>query len=387
MTETADAAVVGAGILGAFVALALQERGARTILVERGRPADGTTSNSFAWVNATAKTEHEAYHRLNAAGVQAWHEMAAEFGDRAVGVHGAGSIQWGDPRVAGSLEGHRRRLAALRAYAYPVLELSRRDLRALEPDLHFGDGVEGQFAPADRWVDAPRATRFVVDRFRAIGGTVREDTAVTGFSGSGGTIDGLETTQNRISAGAVVIAAGIDAAPLIALAADVEPGAVPLGASPGLIVETPPQNDRAIVRHVVYPADANGLHVRPTAAGGLSLGADDVDAEVGFGAESSRLEAGIDVLLQRMQKLAPGFAVEELRPGTTARVGVRPMPADELSIVGALPGADGVFVLVTHSGVTLAPALGPLLADAITGGAVPEPLAPFQPSRFVSLNA
>ena len=140
MTETADAAVVGAGILGAFVALALQERGARTILVERDQIARGTTANSFAWVNATAKTTHEAYHLLNAAGVQAWHDVASEFGDRAVGIHGAGSIQWGDPRVAGSLEGHRRQLAALQAYAYPVLELSRRDLRALEPDLHFGDG-------------------------------------------------------------------------------------------------------------------------------------------------------------------------------------------------------------------------------------------------------
>ena len=60
MTETADAAVVGAGILGAFVALALQERGARTILVERDQIARGTTANSFAWVNATAKSEHEA---------------------------------------------------------------------------------------------------------------------------------------------------------------------------------------------------------------------------------------------------------------------------------------------------------------------------------------
>jgi len=60
------------------------------------------------------------------------------------------------------------------------------------------------------------------------------------------------------------------------------------------------------------------------------------------------------------------------------------MPEDEVSLVGPLPGADGVFVLATHSGVTLAPALGRLLADEIVGGAVPELLGPFRPNRFKS---
>ena len=141
-----DVAVVGAGILGAFTALALQERGAKTILIERGQIALGTTSNSFAWVNATAKTGHEAYHRLNAAGVKAWHDLASEFGDRTVGLYGAGSLHWGDPEIPGSLEGHRNRVAALRAFDYPVFELSRRDLQALEPDIRFGEDAEGLMA-------------------------------------------------------------------------------------------------------------------------------------------------------------------------------------------------------------------------------------------------
>ncbi len=382
-----EVAVVGAGILGAFTALALQERGAKTILIERGQIALGTTSNSFAWVNATAKTGHEAYHRLNAAGVKAWHDLASEFGDRTVGLYGAGSLHWGDPEIPGSLEGHRNRVAALRAFDYPVFELSRRDLQALEPDIRFGEDAEGLMAPVDRWADAPRAARFAVDRFRSLGGEVREQTAVSGFSRTGGRVDGLETSAGHISVGNVVIAAGVDAGPLIALAAGIGPNAVPLSAVPGLIVETPPQADRALVRHVIYPADPNGFHLRPTPSGGLSIGGDDVDAEVGFGEDPDRLEAAIDTLLQRAHLLLPSLAAEELRAGTTARVGARPMPADDMSIVGALPGADGVFVVVTHSGVTLAPALGPLLADAITGGAVPEVLHPFQPSRFASLAA
>ena len=47
---------------------------------------------------------------------------------------------------------------------------------------------------------------------------------------------------------------------------------------------------------------------------------------------------------------------------TGYRVCVRPMPADGQSIVGWLPGVPGVYVAVTHSGVTL----GAHLAGLIT---------------------
>ena len=65
---TYDIAIVGGGIVGCSSAFALMRRGLRVALVERGAIAGGTTSNSFAWVNATSKTADEDYHRLNARG-------------------------------------------------------------------------------------------------------------------------------------------------------------------------------------------------------------------------------------------------------------------------------------------------------------------------------
>src|SRR5215471_18311402 len=66
------------------------------------------------------------------------------------------------------------------------------------------------------------------------------------------------------------------------------------------------------------------------------------------------------------------------------RVCVRPMPADGRSVVGWLPGADGIYVAVTHSGVTLAAHLAELIAAELVSGTGAAELAPYRPSRFTA---
>src|SRR6266540_353 len=60
----------------------------------------------------------------------------------------------------------------------------------------------------------------------------------------------------------------------------------------------------------------------------------------------------------------------------------RSMPTDRLPILGRLPGLDGLYLAVTHSGVTLAPVLGPLVAEEIATGEQGRLLAPFRPGRI-----
>jgi glycine/D-amino acid oxidase-like deaminating enzyme len=64
------------------------------------------------------------------------------------------------------------------------------------------------------------------------------------------------------------------------------------------------------------------------------------------------------------------------------QVCVRPLPPDGQSIVGRLPGIPGLYVAVTHSGVTLAAHLSRLIAAELTTGTPPGPLAPYTPARF-----
>jgi glycine/D-amino acid oxidase-like deaminating enzyme len=58
------------------------------------------------------------------------------------------------------------------------------------------------------------------------------------------------------------------------------------------------------------------------------------------------------------------------------------MPADRLPIVGPLPWLDSLYLAVSHSGVTLAPVLGRLVARELADGAPDGLLAPFRPGRF-----
>ena len=44
------------------------------------------------------------------------------------------------------------------------------------------------------------------------------------------------------------------------------------------------------------------------------------------------------------------------------------MPADGLTLAGAVEGRPGLALAVTHSGVTLGPLLGELLAQELCGG-------------------
>jgi glycine/D-amino acid oxidase-like deaminating enzyme len=60
------------------------------------------------------------------------------------------------------------------------------------------------------------------------------------------------------------------------------------------------------------------------------------------------------------------------------------MPADGYPIAGFDERAAGVYVLVTHSAVTLAPLLGQLAANEIVDGASVELLAPYRLARFGS---
>ena len=60
----------------------------------------------------------------------------------------------------------------------------------------------------------------------------------------------------------------------------------------------------------------------------------------------------------------------------------RPMPSDRLPIVGRLPWLDPLYVAVSHSGVTLAPVLGRLIAAEVATQTTDGLLAPFRPARF-----
>ena len=69
---------------------------------------------------------------------------------------------------------------------------------------------------------------------------------------------------------------------------------------------------------------------------------------------------------------------------TNIKIGTRPVPIDGFPVVGNIEAHKGVFVAVMHSGVTLAPLIGQLLASEMLKSLKSPLLETFRPSRFVN---
>ncbi len=398
--------IVGGGILGTALACELTRRTLRVVLLESHALGSGASGNGFAWINATAKVENEAYHRLNALGLARYDTLAAEWGQEQIGLHGGGALFWAAGADSEGRERLRQRAARLHAWGYPVARLDQAEMQALEPQLRFADQsseeAEGLFAPADRWVETARLIRCLVGQARERGGDIREYCPATGFTRSVvGSISTVETPQGRIATRLLVLAAGITTPALLAQVTG-DPADLtrfPVQRVPGLLVETLPGSALGIAQRVLFPADVGGLHLRPTPGGGLLLGADDTDAalaEPSTPADKEHFQDGEALaerpaypedapaqLLARAAQALPDLPLAALQANATARMCVRPVPGDGLPIAGPLPSVQGVFMAVTHSGVTLGPLLAHLLAEEIVSGRFPPLLASYRPSRFL----
>ena len=388
-----DAIVAGAGIVGAGAAFALARKGSRIALLDAGPVgstpgvAGGTSRASFAWLNATAKTDHEDYHRLNADGVEHYRALAREFGEGRLGLHPTGMIAWADPGDEARRRALRSQVARLREWSYPVTPLDEGGLRALEPHVDFASGAEGFLAWADAWLDVPRAVDLLCEQVRRDRGVVvaGERGRVAGLlRDETGAVRGVEAGGARLAAPMVVAALGPDTDNV--LRTWLRPGEIGnrpfLDRRPGLLVDTPDTGPFRLVRHVLYSGD-NALHLRPGPSGGLRIGSEDADPESEAPDDAA---ARAVALLARARALLPALGgeapIEALARESEVRIGVRPVPVDDRAIVGPVPGVPGLYVIATHSGVTLGPWVGRLAAEEITSGRMPDQLAPFRFDRF-----
>lgn len=369
----AHIAVVGAGIIGAATAHRLCRAGARVTLLDARQPGHGASGTSLAWLNSANKQPRH-YHDLSVRGIQEWHALAAEL-DRPDWYVPTGGIAW-----AGTDDGRAElagRIARLRAWDYPAAELTATELTRLEPDLRLPAGAHAAFFPAEGFLYGGPAVQALVARVRHRGAEVRTGAPVTAVESDGAAVTGLRLAGGgRVTADTYVFCAGAATPGLLAgigVPVPLEPADAPGSAAPCLVAHVATGAD--LLRRVVQSAE---LSMRPLASPGLYLEAGDVNAGVDVHTGPDAVAGHVGELLGRAAAVLPGLAGHGPADG---RICVRPLPADGKPIVGRLPGADGAYVIVTHSGMTLGALLGRLAAAEILG----EPqavLEPYRPGRF-----
>jgi glycine/D-amino acid oxidase-like deaminating enzyme len=378
-----DVIIVGGGIIGVMCAYALVKSGHKTVLIEQGKIAQGTTANSFAWANATSKTTNKPYHDLNAAGVAGYHALMAEFSAEALGLKTGGSLQIADPSDASGYQSLRDQAAALDTFNYSARWIDSAEMRSLEPNLTFHDAAQALFAPDDICVDAPRFTRFMADQILKLGGEIREGCAAqTLLASDDGVVTGLTCDQGDLQADNVLITAGPDTNGVLSTLTGYDGfnSGFPMSRVPGLLLTTPPVAPGLLGR-LVYGTAANEVHILPEFGGGIKIGADDMDGLIVEDQSPENLRRVGQMLRERASKLLPELATLD-SADCQLGIGVRAYPKDGVSIMGQMPGAQGLYLVATHSGITLAPAIAPLMADLIGTGRAVRTLDAFKLERF-----
>jgi glycine/D-amino acid oxidase-like deaminating enzyme len=358
-----EVVVVGAGILGCSVAVHLVERGLRPVLIDPERPGQGTSTGSFASISAFGKDPAD-YYQLASAGMSGWPRFAARLG-RQIGLRRAGELHWtSDPEQGEQLA---RKVADARGRGYPVRLVDAAELARLLPGARLGPVAAACFAPNDGQVEPPlvlAACRALLDEagVRFVTGRARVHLDDDGVR--------VEVGEEELRPRTTVLAAGAEAVQ-VATAVGLE---VPTVASPGMLVQTrplPPITDR-----VVYVPGGPGpaVHLRQRADGSVLVGEGSQETPA---TDPGRHHA--QLLLAQAARFLPALAG---LPVDRWWLAWRAMPADRLPIVGPLPWLEALYLVVSHSGVTLAPVLGRLVAAEVAEQAADGLLAPFRPSRF-----
>ena len=333
MSPRPDVVVVGAGIVGLSIAFQLRERGASVTVVDRAgigagasglqpggvRQQWGTPTNCLL-VRESLRFYADAGERLR---------MRVDPGFRACGYL---FLAHSDAAMARL----RENVALQNGLGVPSRVVSPAEAADLVPDLDAAGVMGGSWCGEDGYFDRPQA---LVEAFGAL-------------------VD-VELAEivhvDDVEADAVVVAAGVDSAPLLP--------ELPIGAEPRSLFFSDPIRER-LLEPLVVSAE-RGLAAKQLADGRLL--ASDL-----LGGSRAGVRAGFEELLPRLVYVALPMLVE----------GLYDVTPDHQPILGQV--RDRVWVAAGFSGrgFMQAPAIGRILAESVLGAGNDPALRVFDGGRF-----
>jgi len=346
-----DVIVVGGGIIGLSLSIALRKRGVQVLVVERGEPGQ-EASHAAAGMLVDCPDETPAVlQALATASARMYPEFAHELEDES-GIHV-------DLRDQGAIVFSRESVNKNDSFLpCPLSEL--------EPALASPD------APAkfleERSVDprALTAAALKAAKHRAV--DISSGSTVAAVLLSNGRAYGVATEKTQYAADVVVNCAG-------AWAGQLSPHHFPTRPVKGqMLAVVGPR----VLTHVVRTAE---IYLVPRSDGRILIGA--TVEEAGY---DKRTDADtVQRLHQAAIRLLP--ALQQARV-LEAWAGLRPGTPDGLPILGESE-TPGYFVATGHfrDGILLAPVTAELMARVITGAKPEQDLSAFSPARFGQLKA
>lgn len=362
-----DVVIVGAGIVGAACADECAQAGLRVAIVESKIIGGGATAAGMGHI--VVMDDSEPQFALTRYSRDLWDELAQTLpGDSEFKVFGTIWVAADEEEMAGV----RRKETFYRDRGVAVSVLNSQELARLEPNLRRGL-CGGLLVPEDSVVYPPTVARHLVERAQSKGAVLYLGKSVVELNRDGVTLsDGI-----GLSSAITVNAAG-SWSPLLTPGLEVRKRKGHLVITdryPGFI------NHHLIELSYLKSAysaesDSVAFNVQPRPSGQILIGSSRQHDATEKSIDSEILRK----MLVRAQEFMPGLPnLSAVRTWT----GFRPATPDNLPLIGACPGKEGLYLATGHEGLGITTSLGTakLLVDQILKRPSQIPIEPYLPSR------
>jgi sarcosine oxidase subunit beta len=357
MAKTADAVVVGGGVMGCSILYNLASLGVRrTVLVEQDVLGSGSTGRSQAILRM--HYSNEVTTRM------AWESLAVFKGfHQAVGSP-SGYVQTGYALIAG--EGDRapmeENVAMQRGAGVRTSVVSREEMKELAPALLIRPEETCAYEPDSGYADPHLVTQGYARRARELGAIVEVETPAATIDVEGGRVNGVTTTAERISTPVAVVAAGPWAGRLLGrVGFD-----LPLATVRHQVIVLGTRNGEGQRRPVIGDL-VHSLSARPEPGGLTLVGVGETEA-----ADPDAFNQDVDMhvvedVASKLTARMPDMWEAQLRGGWSGLFTTTP---DWHPILDRVEGVEGLYCAVGFSGhgFKLAPMVGLAMAEMVAHG-------------------
>ncbi|MBI5579675.1 MAG: FAD-binding oxidoreductase [Deltaproteobacteria bacterium] len=380
MPKTADAVIIGAGVIGASIAYHLARHGIRPLVFEKSDPAAGSSGACDGLVFLQSK-KPGLHLKLALESRRRFDGLADQLGS---------SIEFRNPggmcliESEAEISAMQLFVAEQRKSGLDVELIDGDEARRREPCLS-AKVIAATYSPLDSQVNPYALTFALLRAAKSAGARILSGVEVNGIEVVSGKATGVFTGNRRISAPVVVNATG-------ALAAEI-------GRMAGLEIPITPRRGQIIVtaavppllRHCLISARYVAVKFKPelAASGGMGFSLEQADSGniligstrefVGFDRRTT-----FDGIRTIASRIAPVIPALKRVPVIRTFGGLRPYTPDGLPILGKVAELEGFIMAAGHEGdgIALSAITGELIADLITTGRTQFPLEAFRLERF-----
>lgn len=355
--ETADVIIIGAGVMGASTAFNLTRRGLTNVLVlERKQVASGATGKSSGLVrmhysnSIETRLAFQSFHWF-----KHWEELVGGACD---------FVQTGYARIVPEEQTTQTRADVRMQQDIGVNTrfVSAAELADIQSGFRLDDVAGAAYEPESGYADPSSTATSLMRAARDRGVRLRPNTTVTRINVENRRVTGVETSNGSYGASRVLIAANAWSRPLLQSVGQDLPI---FGERHEVVVVERPREFAE--RHLTVSDAALGIYFRPEGASMTLIGTSRGQTADPDNFSEVTTNEFVDMIGERITKRIPAMANAGVR---SSLVGVYDMTPDDLPVLDAVPGTEGLYCAVGFCGhgFKISPAVGAIMAELMTSG-------------------